>query len=176
MYTCSANGCAQTVGYVKLTTYGAATEGQPADFSTGNYGKYCDLNAGTGVCTTYTGNSPGSNFHPITEGYFAIEKDGGKTAGSGITCDASKVGLYTSTPGVCLGVKSTDLVTAAESGFSTGEFILSSTSSGSIFTIPTGYQGIILKGSETIVYHENSPSGRLSLFYNSYFLIKKKNI
>lgn len=158
LYICDDTNCSQTVGYVKLKTYSGDVlnnETAPNDFTT--LGKYCSIDSGVCKLTTENITFGANKFYATADAYIAITKEGGASAGAGVTCSTSEIGSFSSTHGVCLESVNAAIGTA-------GEFLLTgSLNGGSIFSYPDGKNNIMIKATTTEVYHNNLVSGMFIL-------------
>jgi len=83
-----------------------------------------------------------------------------------ISCDDSSIGRLDSNESVCLGMNSSgSLVSLAFTSGNDEEYILTNPSSDSKFSISTGNDGIILKQTPNVIYHDISQSGKFYYYF-----------
>ncbi|KAG4095488.1 hypothetical protein H8356DRAFT_996875 [Neocallimastix lanati (nom. inval.)] len=171
MYACSESGCTPTTGYIKINEVYILLLTEPEDWKT---------NMGAENCKYYyvVGNSwtnSSAKTTPFTEDYFYSKSNNAiylignsdiQYISAGVSCTSDKEGaIYksyeTDESKLCLGVNpSGSSVSFAFASGNDEEYILTNPSSDSIFSISTGSEGIILKRTPNVIYHDNSQSDK----------------
>ncbi|ORX99826.1 hypothetical protein LY90DRAFT_641698 [Neocallimastix californiae] len=176
MYACSEKGCKKTTGYVKIDVlyeklveqinnwYSECTNYFMITLDTYNNIKMDDikkknLTECTGVFNDgYKKNTEGAYYFISLNGAIKINVN------NKVDCGIDKEGTLSSSNTVCLGVDSTATRIVEIKFTDTDEFYLTK-SSKSLFTFESG--AIILKPTENVIYHDNSPSDETTIIIDT---------
>jgi len=185
IYICSTLGCTETTGYIKIKAVYILTTEEPTDWENEYKNKY--YTAGVGKKQFIQNDTFDSDnwtkgfiYRKEEEVFYSVNKDGSISKIDKDTnelCHKNSIGKLDSNGSVCLGMNpSGSSVSLAFASGNDLEYILTNPSSDSIFSISTGNDGIILKQTPNVIYHDISQSGKLNFIIIIFFkLIILKN-